>query len=177
VALSGSFYFAAFGPQPNWNLQLVFASAALTLLITAVLIYQKDLQFIPLLFWGTYVTLLLLMTSPHWNWELAEAYPVKPVAAMIKRKTPINKPIYTSYDHGRPSLNFYSDRQVIPATDAELQQRWKSDAQPYFLLDQPTFKHLNLKPVKAINQAEGWLLITKPAAVKPAKSQKPQIKD
>ncbi|MBD1837270.1 glycosyltransferase family 39 protein [Coleofasciculus sp. FACHB-64] len=177
AALSGSFYFAAFGPQPNWNLQLVFASAALTLLITAVLIYQKDLQFIPLLFWGTYVTLLLLMTSPHWNWELAEAYPVKPVAAMIKRKTPINKPIYTSYDHGRPSLNFYSDRQVIPATDAELQQRWKGDAQPYFLLDQPTFKQLNLKPVKAINQAEGWLLITKPTAVKPAKSQKPQIKD
>jgi len=54
---------------------------------------------------GTYVSLLLLVTSRVW--ELAEAHPVKPVAAMIQNGTPVGEKVYTSYPYGRPSLNFY----------------------------------------------------------------------
>ena len=76
VAFAGSLYFTLLANPINLDLQLVLLSAALTFLISAVLLAQKDLQFIFVLFWGTYVTLLLFITSPHWVWELNEAYPL-----------------------------------------------------------------------------------------------------
>jgi len=63
-----------------------------------------------------YVSLLLL-TSRHWVWELAESYPVKPVAAMIQNGTPVGEKVYTSYPYGRPSLNFFiaiASSQLLP---------------------------------------------------------------
>jgi hypothetical protein len=108
-----------------------------------------------------YISLLLFMTSRHWIWELAEAYPVKPVAAMIHSGTPANQKIYTSYPYGRPSLNFYSDRQIIPAITNELQYHWQQNPQPYLLVDQSTLANLTLESAKRIGTAEGWTLITK----------------
>lgn len=163
VAFGGSLYFGGLGGEINQPLQLVLASAALTLLIAGVLMAQKDLQFISILFWGMYVSLLLFMTSPHWVWELAEAYPVKPVAAIIERSTPSGKIIYTSFPYGRPSLNFYSDRQVIPASGSELTQHWEQNSQPYLLLDADTLKQLNLKGVKRLGATAEWTLITRRA--------------
>jgi len=80
------------------------------------------------MFWAR--MLLLLVTSRHWVWELAEAHPVKPVAAMIQNGTPVGEKVYTSYPYGRPSLNFYSDRQVIPAATSELQHHWQQNLNP-----------------------------------------------
>ena len=160
VAFAGSFYFALLTNPINLHLQLVLLSAALTFLISAVLLAQKDLQFIFVLFWGTYLTLLLFITSPHWVWELGEAYPVKPVAAMIQQHTQKSQLVYTSFDYARPSLNFYSDRQVIPASNTELEQHWQQDEQPYLLVDKNTLIELNLKQVKQLGSANDWLLIT-----------------
>ncbi|NES21718.1 MAG: glycosyltransferase family 39 protein [Symploca sp. SIO3E6] len=50
----------------NWSLALFFASVALTMTIAAVLIARRNLQFIMILFWGSYLSLLLFVTSPYW---------------------------------------------------------------------------------------------------------------
>jgi len=52
-------------------------------------------------------------------------------------------------------LNFYSDRQVIPAATSELQHHWQQNPQPYFLLDKSTLENLTLDLVQRVGQAEG----------------------
>jgi 4-amino-4-deoxy-L-arabinose transferase-like glycosyltransferase len=143
------------------ELQLILIAVAGTMTLAAVLAARGDRQFISILIWGMYVSLLLFMTSPHWVWELAEAYPVKPVAALIQSKTPAGQKVYTSFAYNRPSLNFYSDRQVMPANLNDLQQYWLQFSQPYLLLDRATLKKLQLKSVRQQGSAEGWTLITK----------------
>lgn len=160
VATGGSIFFSL-GTTPKADLQLIFAAVAATMALAAILAEQGDGQFLKILFWGTYVSLLLLMKSHYWVWELGEAYPVKPVAAMIQQANPAVTKIYTSFGYHRPSLNFYSDRNIIPASPDELQYYWQYDRQPYFLLDGDALKNLHLKSVAVVNQAEGWRLITK----------------
>ncbi len=160
VAAVGVFYYGGTRGKLDGYVQLVLAAAGLTFLVAAFLIAQKDLQFIVILLWGTYVSLLLLMMSPDWIWELKEAYPVKPVAEMIQSYTPTKQVIYTSYPYGRPSLNFYSDRQVIPASLKELQQHWEQDEHPYVLLDDDALKKLDFQGLK-LETKSGWTLYTK----------------
>ena len=52
--------------------------------------------------------------------------PVKPIAAIIRTETPANEKIFTTFWYQRPSLDFYADRQVIPADLANLgpEQYW-----------------------------------------------------
>ena len=143
------------------SLSVIFASVALTMAIAAVLIARRDLQFILILFWGTYISLLLFLTSPYWIGELKQAYPVKDIAEILKRGTPNGQLIYASFDSKRPALDFYSDRQVIPASDKELKQHWKQDQKPYLLLDTKTHDEWRLKPSRQLDTAAGWVLITK----------------
>lgn len=157
-ATFGSLYFGWGGEDRG--LQLILAAAAGTMTLAAILVAQGDRQFLLILLWGMYISLLLLMSSRHWVWELAEAYPVKPVAAMIQKSTPVNQKIYTSYPYGRPSLNFYSDRQIVPASTSELQYHWQQK-QPYLLLNESSLSNLMLNSVKRISTAEGWTLITR----------------
>lgn len=161
VGWGGSFYFSPWSPASDWEVQLILAAVAGTMTLAAVLAARADRQFLLILFWGMYVSLLLLMTSRHWVWELAEAYPVKPVAAMIQSGTPVGQKVYTSYPYGRPSLDFYSDRQIIPAANSELQHYWEQNPQPYLLLDDSTLGNLTLESVKRVGTAEGWTLITR----------------
>jgi 4-amino-4-deoxy-L-arabinose transferase-like glycosyltransferase len=163
-AIGGSVYFGIIQAADR-SLALIFASVALTLALAAVLVARRDLQFILILFWGMYVSMLLFMTSPYWIGELKEAYPVKPVAAILNRGTPKGQVIYASgsFASKRPSFNFYSDRQVIPVSDLELKQRWGQDPQPYLLLDSKTLNQLSLKPARQVGTAPGWVLITKKA--------------
>jgi 4-amino-4-deoxy-L-arabinose transferase-like glycosyltransferase len=156
-----SVYFSPWGLGKDLELQLILIAVAGTMTLAAVLAARGDRQFISILIWGMYVSLLLFMTSPHWVWELAEAYPVKPVAALIQSKTPAGQKVYTSFAYNRPSLNFYSDRQVMPANLNDLQQYWLQFSQPYLLLDRATLKKLQLKSVRQQGSAEGWTLITK----------------
>ncbi|NJR39846.1 MAG: glycosyltransferase family 39 protein [Leptolyngbyaceae cyanobacterium CSU_1_4] len=115
AAIVGVVYFS--GQQfSEFDLQLVLAAFALTMLVTAALMARQNPQFIAVLLWGTYLSLLLFMASNNWVWELAEHYPVKPVAAMIQRFVPNGELVYTSFPDARPSLSFYSDRPVIPTS-------------------------------------------------------------
>lgn len=144
-------------PQPI--LAIIMGAIALTLTVTTILVLRQDSQFILVLIWGCYVSLLLLMVSPYWLWELQESYPVKPVAALIQQNTPPGTVVFTSYPNGRPSLNFYSDRQVEPVKDSQILARWSQKSPLYLLTDQTTLKRLSLPSVQVLGIAEGWLLV------------------
>jgi hypothetical protein len=159
-AVGISIYFGIQGSSDR-SLAVIFASLALTMAMAAVLVARRDLQFILILFWGTYISLLLFMTSPYWVWQLKAAYPVRDIGAILRLRTPESQLIYASFPSERPALKFYSDRQVIPASNSELKQHWEQDKQPYLLLDINTFNQLDLEPGQKIATAIGWVLITK----------------
>lgn len=144
---------------------LIMAAAVLTLGTTAFLLHKQEKQFMSLLFWGLYVSLFFLVSSPHWLWELNAAYPVKPVAALIKNNVAAEEIVYTSFASKRPALNFYSDRQVIPQDFAELKNYWQRHNVAYLLIDLDTLNRLDL-PERAIIQEPNtkslnWFLAVK----------------
>jgi 4-amino-4-deoxy-L-arabinose transferase-like glycosyltransferase len=167
VAIGGCLYFGGLiriGGQIgsiDRDLQLMLMFVALTMTMTAVLLHRKDRQFLLVLIWGTYVTLLVFVASDNWVWELAEDYPVKPIAEIVRQGTPIGQEVFTSHRLPRPSLNFYSDRQVIVADGQTLQQKWQTLPQPYFLLEKPVFKHLRLKNAEVVKTVDDWVLVTR----------------
>ncbi|CBN54266.1 MULTISPECIES: ArnT family glycosyltransferase [Kamptonema] len=167
VAAAGCLYFSGlvklgetFAPVER-DLQLVLIAFGLTMAIVAMLLRQQDRQFILILFWGTYVSLLLLVMSNNWVWELAEDYPVKPVAEIVRQGTTAGQEVLTSHRYPRPSLDFYSDRRVIPAKVEELKREWQTSPQPYFLLHRSVLKKLALENVKVVKTAGNWVLVTR----------------
>ncbi len=167
VAIVGCIYFSGlvkFGdrlPPPEGDLQLMLLFVALTTILSAWLQHRKDRQFLLVLIWGTYVTLLVLFASNNWVWELAEDYPVKPIAEMVRQGTPAGQEVFTSHRLPRPSLNFYSEHQVIVADAPTLQQKWQTLPQPYFLLEKPVFQHLDLDRAQVVNTVDDWVLVTR----------------
>lgn len=154
VACGGFIYFTI-----TYQLPLIIMSleAALTMALAAWKVKQNRPSFIPILVVGMYLALALVMTSQVWVWELFEAFPVKPVAALLQQTKP-GSVIYLSFNDYRPSLDFYSDRQVIPADTPTLQKLWAT--QPYLLLDQPTLATLQLPNSVVLGTAEGYSLVT-----------------
>ncbi|MEH2054461.1 ArnT family glycosyltransferase [Nostoc sp.] len=127
--------------------------------ITAWLIKKRDRNFIPVLFTGMYLVLALLMSSQSWIWELKEAFPVKPVADLIRANVLPGTQIYTSFAYGRPSLDFYSDCKVTAATVPILQKMLSNKS--YLLLDNTGLQQINLTGSKVIGAVNGFTLITK----------------
>ena len=137
---------------------------ALTLTFTSLLFQQANAQFISVLGWGCYLSLILFMSSGQWIWELNEGFPVKPVARLLAAYTPTGQSILSNYPHGRPSLDFYSDRRLIPSTWEQIEQAWSQYPQPYLLLDPSgleTFESLHRDRVEPLEMAAGWTLVTK----------------
>ncbi|NER37255.1 MAG: glycosyltransferase family 39 protein [Oscillatoria sp. SIO1A7] len=162
LALAGcgfGVYFAIATPS-KLALLLTLAAFGLTMTTAAILVYCQDRQFILVLFWGMYVSLSLFVSSYDWLWELGEDYPVKPVAAIVS-ETPPGTTVYTSHPNHRPSLNFYSDRRVIPKSNSDLQELWEIDPPPYFLIDRAILKDLKLKEYKQTAAVEDWILVTR----------------
>ena len=163
AGLAGCVYFILADPQPV--LIIMGGVVALTMGIVAWYVQQNNPRFILILLLGMYLTLGLLMNSKSWVWELNEAFAVKPVAALIREKTLPNQVVYTSFAYRRPSLNYYSDRQVTPADAATLQLLWSK--QPYFLLDSTTLADLSLPDSVSLGTAEGFTLVApKPQALR-----------
>jgi 4-amino-4-deoxy-L-arabinose transferase-like glycosyltransferase len=139
VGWVGAFYFSPWGGEPSGSAQLALSLVAAGLSLGAGLAHRQNPQFIPVLAWGCYGGLVVLMTSPVWLWELNEDYPVQPIAAMIRTQVPQGQVVYTTHSHGRPSLNFYSDRHIIAVSPEQAQEYW-SQADPVYLLIGPTFQ-------------------------------------
>lgn len=170
AAGGGTAYFAL---KSQADLILVAAALALTLMTAGILVGRRDGQFVPILLWGTYITLLLLMMSEHWLWELAETYPAKPVGIMIQQHTVLHQSVYASHRQvaARPSLNFYSDRPVFAVSAPTLRGHWQTDHQPFLLVDAETLAGLPTDAahqVQVLGRAEGLILITRQPAPRPA---------
>jgi 4-amino-4-deoxy-L-arabinose transferase-like glycosyltransferase len=157
AGLGGCVYFLSAKKEPV--LIVMSIVLAISMGIVAWLIKQGDRNFIPVLFSGMYLVLALLMSSQSWIWELKEAFPVKPVAALIRANVSPGTQIYTSFAYGRPSLDFYSDCKVTPATVPLLQQMLSNKS--YLLLDDAALQQINLAGSKIIGAANGFTLITK----------------
>lgn len=153
---------AAFGildPNHARDIQIILVCVGLTLAMTGGLVAQQNPQFITVLIWGVYLSLLLLMASPLWLWELNEAFPVKPVAALVRQHVPPKRIVHMSHPYNRPSLSFYSNHRVIPATQEKFRQLWQKKAPPYLLLDPKTLQELALDRTEPLGEAEGWMLV------------------
>ena len=50
----------------GWLLLAIFGSLILTPITAAILLYRKDLQFMTVLIWGSYISLLLFFSSQYW---------------------------------------------------------------------------------------------------------------
>ena len=114
---------------------------------------------------GFYLALLLLFNSHHWLWELNDTFPVKPVAAMLQEQIPPQQKIYTNYPHIRPSLEFYSDRVILPRSNQELQELWQSRS-IYLLIDKDALSDLDLKSPAVIGSSGTWQLLKKSSSGK-----------
>ena len=150
--------------QIQLDLALIISFIALTFTIAAIILFISSHNFIPVTIGGFYLALLFFFNSPHWLWELNEAFPVKPLAVQIQEHIPYGENIYASYPNLRPSLEFYSDRVIIPATDEQLQQIWKQERPVYLLLDSDAINCLNFeKYVKARSRVNdtGWQIFTR----------------
>ncbi|MBD2453784.1 glycosyltransferase family 39 protein [Nostoc sp. FACHB-87] len=158
AGLGGCVYFIIAQEEPVLIAMAIILTMSLSL--AAWLIYKCDRRFIPVLFSGMYLVLLLLMSSQSWIWELNEAFPVKPVAALIRTHTSPGTKIYTSFAYSRPSLNFYCDCQVIPVNAPVFKQMLANKS--YLLLDNVTLSRLDLPVSKVLDTAENFSLIAPP---------------
>ncbi len=155
AGIGGCVYFVLADPQPV--LIIMSVVVVLTMGLAAWQVKQNHPTFIPILFVGMYLALGLLMTSKSWIWELNEAFAVKPIAALVQKQANPGTVIYTSFAYERPSLDFYSDRRIIPQNSTALQQLWST--QPYLLLDQSTLTTLKLLDSVPLGSAEGFTLV------------------
>lgn len=155
AGLGGCIYFATNDPQPV----LIVMSMVLAISMGSVawLVSRGDRNFIPVLFAGMYLVLTLLMSSQSWIWELNESFPVKPVAALIRDHVSPRTKIYTSFAYSRPSLDFYCDCQVIPASIPVLQQMWSNKA--YLLLDDAILNQINLSNINSLAKVDSFTLL------------------
>lgn len=158
-----SVYYGLISKSPELNLAVILIVVAFSFTSASVLLWLHSRYFIPAIVGGFYLALLLLFNSNHWLWELNEAFLVKPVAQMLKQSTPPQKNIYTTYHSLRPSLEFYSDRVVIPASDEQVKQYWREIEPIYLLVDRDTISRLNLQPYEKLSDDPNnvfWQLIT-----------------
>ncbi len=184
----GSAYFGM-TDSIDHSLVIILASVALTLAVAAILIERQDRQFITMLFWGIYISLLLLVLSPHWINSVNNTYPTGKLARVIRNSVPKDQLIYTSSQFSS-ALNFYSEHQIIALSTEKqsqltnswlerhwkeapesspqeikyhwLKQRWNLESKPCLLLDYQTFKELALLDVKEIADiSPEWKLISK----------------
>ena len=130
----------------------------ITFFLTSQKLKQNSPNFINILVIGLYSSLILLITSSVWVWELNEAFAVKPVANLIKENTPPKTIIYTSFEYSRPSLDFYSNRQILAENNATLEKLASTGS--YLLLDQETFDNLKLTDVKILGEVKEFILIS-----------------
>lgn len=164
IGWAGSVYFAWL--EQDVVLAIALAALGLTMLAAAGLVIRRDRQFILVLIWGFYVSLLLFVSSHVWVWELSEDYPVKPVAALIRGKVPEDAAVLTSHPLIRPSLNFYSEHPVTPAPSRQIRRQWRNRDSVYVLVDNATMQQLNVKSPTVLGSAEGWTLITQHSNLK-----------
>ncbi|MEM9980620.1 MAG: phospholipid carrier-dependent glycosyltransferase, partial [Cyanobacteria bacterium P01_D01_bin.2] len=154
VALGGGVYLGVVDRQPT--LIVIGIVLGLGTALATGQLWRRQSRWCLTLMAGLYLTLLLLVGSDFWLWELNEAYAVKPVAQLVNQYVPPGAEVVTTFSYGRPSLNFYCDRNVPPLSGQALLDRWPED-NLYVLAEA---HHLEtLPPHQEIARAEDMVLI------------------
>lgn len=109
---------------------------ALTCVATALLLIRRRRAFFPVLAGGLYLALFLLVRTPDWNWEVNEAFDVRPVAALVHAHVPPGAAVRTTFAYRRPSLDFYAGRPIRPL--ASPKAATAGNERDYLLIDQTT---------------------------------------
>ncbi len=157
----GSIYFGS--GQTERGLAIIIGLLAIGFTVAMILLWFSSRYFIPATIVSFYLALLLLFNSNYWLWELNEAFPVRDIAATIRQQTLPQQNIYTAYPYRRPSLEFYSERLIVPVADNELKQLWQSTESVYLLVNQDAIERLNLNQYVRLGNKEDdelWQLIT-----------------
>ena len=152
----GAGYLALFDPLQDKGLIVIALIFSLTFILATLLIRKNLPYFVFALVAGLSAALLMFLTTPHAIWELAEAYPVKPVAKLVKTNTPENTKVYTNYPFFRPSLDFYSDRLIIPLQPQQLAETLTQQNQIYLL---QTENYPQIATGKTIEKVANWQLL------------------
>jgi len=171
ICCLGSGYYLLAQP-PQVDLAVIILTVGISFTLASVLLWQRQTQFILVLAAGFYLALLLLFNSDHWLWELNSDFAVKPVAAMLQ-KAPPGTNIYTNYPQIRPSLEFYSDRVVLPKSNDELQELWQAPFPSYILISTDSSQTLNLPDQQVLASSVSWQLITRRSHTR-NESEKPE---
>ena len=156
-----SVYYGFFDAASSKDLWLVLLFLSTSITFASILLWLRSRYFILVIGAGFYFALLLLFNTSHWLWEVNEAFPVEPVAQMLRQYTPPRQNIYTSYPHQRPALNFYSDRVIIPQSSTALVQLWQQSESPYFLITSDMLSNLDLAGKEVLASDVSWQLITR----------------
>lgn len=85
-----------------------------TCVVVALLLARRRGAFFPVLAGGLYLALVLLVRTPDWNWEVNEAFDVRPVVDLVNTHVPPGAEVRTTFAYRRPSLDFYAGRPVMP---------------------------------------------------------------
>ncbi len=154
VAIAGGIYLALTDPQIPLLITAVCAAIAFGIVARALLgELGRDRVFFPLAI-GLYGSLASLFCSQSWVWEVNEQFPVRAIGAIIQAQTPPDAVIYLSHPDGRPSLEFYSDRPLIPADLPTLQAQHPT----HFLLVDPATRDA-IGPATELGNADGFHLL------------------
>lgn len=106
------------------------------------------------------LAMLALFSSPHWLWELAESFEVRPVAALLSRHVRPHATVLITYPGGRPSLDWYCHCSVLPASPALLADlQAKGAAEPLLLLDESSRRRW-FPQAPVLGQAQGFSLVS-----------------
>lgn len=163
LAFGAAIYVGFFQEPAERDVALICSFLGIALLSAAGLVARHNPRFIAVLAWGMFLSLVLLMLSPHWVWELAEDFPVTPVARLVRQNTPRQTTVYMVADYRRPSLEFYSDRPILPIAPPELPAFWQQDNQVYLLMERQDFQkwRSQVSKIQVLENAKGWTLVRK----------------
>jgi 4-amino-4-deoxy-L-arabinose transferase-like glycosyltransferase len=163
LILGAAIYMGFFQEPAQRDVALICSFLGIALLSAAGLVARHNPRFIAVLAWGMFLSLVLLMLSPHWVWELAEDFPVTPVARLVRQNTPEQTTVYMVADYRRPSLEFYSDRPILPIAPPDIQTFWQQDNQVYLLMKRQDFQKWRSQAshIQVLENAKGWILVRK----------------
>lgn len=143
-------------------LTLIFIALVITLTAVSVSIAKRE-AYIPLLFWGFYVSLFIFVSSPYWIWEPTTFKPLKQLANLIQQNVPHAQIVYTSSQQDSSALSFYSQHQIVALKLPQIRQYWTESTSPHLLLDDRMVRQLDLssQQVADFPQIDNWFLAVK----------------
>lgn len=68
------------------RLILFMSAGALTMISGGILAARRDWQFLVILFWGCYVTLMLFFATPYWGIDRLNHYEIKPLETNLEKE-------------------------------------------------------------------------------------------